>query len=156
MIRSMGLLASAVSLVLLLAGCGDGSTQPSQVMGTYAAIQANGSSLPTSILTFPSGDAIRLIQGSLSVRAPDTLLLALRTQYVDPSGVAGDPGSDTTWALYQRVGSTLELSALASRPLEIESPATAASAGSIQLTVLRRLPASAGFGTYPVALLLRR
>ena len=155
MIRSMRLLASAAPL-FLIAGCGDGSTQPSQVMGTYAAIQANGSSLPTSILTLPSGDGIRLIQGSLSVRAPDTLLLALRTQYVDPSGAAGAPGSDTTWALYQRSGSTLELSALASRPLEIESPATLASAGSIQLTVLRRLPASAGFGTYPVALRLRR
>lgn len=100
---------------------------------------------------------MRLLQGSLTLQAPDTLVVVLRTQYVGPGGSGDTPANDTLRALYQVNSSSLQLSRLGSRPLEFETPGTIASDGSIHLTALRRLPPSAGFvGTYPVELFFRR
>ena len=143
--------------LVLVASCSGDPVQPRPVEGTYGAVQANGSALPTNILTYPSGDGVRLLQGSLTLQTPDTLVAVLRTQYVGPSGSGDAPVSDTLRALYTVNGSALELSRLGSRPLEFESPGTISSDGSIRLTALRRLPPSAGFvGTYPVELFFRR
>ncbi len=155
MLRPFRLLSTA-AVLLLVAGCNGEPTGPRSVEGTYVAIQANGSSLPTMILTYPSGDGLRLLQGSLVLRAPDTLMLVLQTQYVDPSGGASTPVSDTARALYRVDGSALTLSRLGSRPLEFQSPGSVSAGGSIHLIALRRLPPSVGLGTYPVELRFRR
>ncbi len=156
MIRSLCLLV-IVPVLLLVAGCGDGPTPPRPIGGTYTAVQANGSPLPTMIITYsPSGDGVRLVQSSLTLGVPDTLVLVLQTQYVSPTGSADTPTSDTLRALYRVEGSMLQLSRLGSPPLPFESPGTIASDGSIRLTARRQLPPSVGFGTYPVELLFRR
>ena len=149
------MLPSALAL-LLTVGCSDRPTQPLSIDGVYAAVRANGSTLPVDILFYSSGERIRLLHGSLALRTPDTLLLVLQTQYVDANGTGTNSVSDTTTAKYRRSGTVLELSPLDSGLLEFGNPATIGADGSISLTALRQLPPSHGYGTYDVRLIFRR
>lgn len=142
--------------VFVVVGCGDRLIQPRKIEGEYEAVQANGSTLPTNIFYYETPDRIRLLRGSLTLGASGTLLLVSQTAYVDPLGAEGTPASDTIRALYVVNGSSLEFSPIGIGFLALESPATIASDGSIDLTVLRPRPVSTGYGLYPVRLRFRR
>jgi hypothetical protein len=122
---------------------------------TYIAVAANENTLPAMLITYPAGDGIRMVAGSLTLRAPDSAFVVLRTQYVSPTGVADAPVTDTTRAQYQAQGTTLQFTQSESFTLHLESgellrPRELRIVGSL------RLPPSHGLGSSPVRLFFVR
>lgn len=153
--KPVPLLASILA-VTLLAACNDGPSAPRVLSGEYAVVQANGSALPTMILTYPTNDGIRLLDGTVDLRMPDTLVLTMLTQYVSASGTTSAPVTDSARARFTLSGTALELRQLGAEPFAFESAGSITSDGTIQLTTVRPLPASQGTGTYSVVLRARK
>lgn len=149
-------LLACVLAVTIIAACDDGPSSPRVLAGDYDVVQANGSALPAMILTFPSNDGIRLLDGTVELRMPDTLVLTLLTQYVSASGSPGAPMTDSARARFTLNGTALELRALGTEPFAFESPASITSDGTIHLITVRPLPPSQGLGSYSVGLRARK
>lgn len=145
-------LLATITAATVLVACGDGGTSPRVLAGAYDVFEANGSTLPTMILTSSSNDGVRLLDGTVVLRAPDTLVLTMLTQYVSASGSPGAPVTDSTRARFTLSGTTLTLSQLDPAPFAFESDASITSGGTIQLVTVRPLPPSLGIGTYRVTL----
>ena len=145
------LLTPALALVAsAAAGCGDDPTPPRTLEGTYAAVEAINQRLPTDVFLYPSGGSVRVVQGTLTLKAPDTVIVVLWAQNLSSTGTADPATPDSSRAHYRQQGTTLELTRMGTFPLMLESPATLTTDGSIRVDVVRLLPASVGLGTYEV------
>ena len=145
------LLASAFALATAaVAGCGDDPTPPRTIEGTYDAVEAVNKRLPADVFLYASGGSIRVVQGTLTLKAPDTVVVVLWTQNVSSTGAADPAIPDTSRAHYRQQGTTLELTRMGTFPLMLESPATLTTDGSVNINVVRLLPVSVGLGTYRV------
>lgn len=146
----------SVAVFAAFTGCNSGPTKPRLLEGVYTVFQANGAAVPTVILAHPSNDEIRLLDATVELRMPDTLVLTTRTQYVTASGSLSEPVTDSARARFTLNGTVLELRQLGSEPLAFESAGTITSDAEIHLTTVRPFPPSTGIGTYPVALRARK
>lgn len=151
-IRRILLLAGAV----MLAAC-ENSSAPNGPEGRYTLAAAEGDALPAYANPYqPGGSGREIVDGTLTLSAPDQALFVMRSRLVEPNGTRQAMENDTLRARYAVRGTALTFTNQGAARFRLGAEATLKSNRHMDAVLMIPMAASQGYTEFPTVLRFSR